>query len=33
VAVVRSYEVWKRQKNGEWKIARWISAPEPSVRP
>lgn len=29
VSVVRSYEVWKRQKNHEWKIARWISAPEP----
>ena len=27
-SVVRSYEVWKRQKDGEWKIARWISAPE-----
>jgi ketosteroid isomerase-like protein len=29
VSVVRSYEVWRRQAKGEWKIARWISAPEP----
>lgn len=28
-AVVRSYEVWKRQSDRSWKIARWISAPEP----
>jgi ketosteroid isomerase-like protein len=33
VTVVRSYEVWKRQNDGQWKIARWISAPEPSGRP
>jgi ketosteroid isomerase-like protein len=33
VTVVRSYEVWKRQKDGPWKIARWISAPEPSAKP
>jgi ketosteroid isomerase-like protein len=33
VAVVRSYEVWRRQKNGAWKIARWISAPDPSAQP
>jgi ketosteroid isomerase-like protein len=33
VSVVRSYEVWKRQKDGQWKIARWISAPEPSAKP
>jgi ketosteroid isomerase-like protein len=33
VSVVRSYEVWKRQKDGQWKIARWISAPEPSDNP
>jgi ketosteroid isomerase-like protein len=33
VAVVRSYEVWKRQNDGQWKIARWISAPEPSPQP
>lgn len=29
VAVVRSFEVWRRQPDGGWKIARWISAPEP----
>jgi ketosteroid isomerase-like protein len=29
VAVVRSFEVWRRQPDGAWKIARWISAPEP----
>jgi ketosteroid isomerase-like protein len=29
VSVVRSYEVWRRQKGNDWKIARWISAPEP----
>jgi ketosteroid isomerase-like protein len=23
-----SYEVWKPQPNGKWKITRWISAPE-----
>jgi ketosteroid isomerase-like protein len=33
VSVVRSYEVWKRQPDGEWRIARWISAPEPSTKP
>ena len=33
VSVVRSYEVWKRQKDGQWKIARWISAPEPAAKP
>jgi ketosteroid isomerase-like protein len=33
VSVVRSYEVWRRQQGGEWKIARWISAPEPAARP
>jgi ketosteroid isomerase-like protein len=31
VSAVRSYEVWKRQKDAQWKIARWISAPEPST--
>jgi ketosteroid isomerase-like protein len=31
-SLVRSYEVWKRQPDGAWKIARWISAPEPSAR-
>jgi ketosteroid isomerase-like protein len=30
VSTVRSYEVWRRQNDGKWKIARWISAPEPS---
>jgi ketosteroid isomerase-like protein len=30
VAVVRSFEVWRRQPEGAWKIARWISAPEPA---
>jgi ketosteroid isomerase-like protein len=29
VDVVRSFEVWRRQTEGHWKIARWISAPEP----
>jgi ketosteroid isomerase-like protein len=29
-AIVRSYEVWKRQADNQSKIARWISAPEPS---
>lgn len=26
---VRSFEVWRRQPDGAWKICRWISAPEP----
>ena len=30
VAVVRSFEVWRRQPDRVWKIARWISAPEPA---
>jgi ketosteroid isomerase-like protein len=29
VDTVRSFEVWRRQPDGVWKIARWISAPEP----
>jgi ketosteroid isomerase-like protein len=29
VSIVRSYEVWRRQPDNHWKIARWISAPEP----
>lgn len=29
VAVVRSFEVWRRQSGDHWKITRWISAPEP----
>jgi ketosteroid isomerase-like protein len=31
VSSVRSFEVWRRQPDGAWKIARWISAPEPSA--
>jgi steroid delta-isomerase len=27
----RSFEVWRRQPGGSWKIARWISAPEPAA--
>jgi ketosteroid isomerase-like protein len=33
VAVVRSFEVWRRQPDRAWKIARWISAPEPPPTP
>jgi ketosteroid isomerase-like protein len=29
---LRSYEVWRRQPDGAWRIARWISAPEPEKR-
>jgi ketosteroid isomerase-like protein len=29
VEKVKSFEVWKRQPDGRWKISRWISAPEP----
>lgn len=29
VEKVRSFEVWRRQPDGRWKISRWISAPEP----
>jgi ketosteroid isomerase-like protein len=29
---LRSYEVWRRQPDGAWRIARWISAPEPARR-
>ena len=32
VAVVRSYEIWQQQPDNHWKIARWISAPEPADR-
>jgi ketosteroid isomerase-like protein len=32
VAVVRGFEVWKLQPDRHWKIARWISAPEPEPR-
>ena len=31
VATVRSFEVWRRQPGGAWKISRWISAPQPSL--
>ena len=27
---IPSFEVWRRQPDGEWKIARWISAPQPA---
>jgi ketosteroid isomerase-like protein/dienelactone hydrolase len=30
--VIRSFEVWRRQADGAWKIARWISAPETTRR-
>jgi len=30
VTIVRGYEVWRRQRDQQWKISRWISAPEPS---
>ena len=33
VDVVRSFEVWRRQPDRSWKIARWISAPEPVAKP
>jgi ketosteroid isomerase-like protein len=26
---IRSFEVWKPQPDGRWKIVRWISSPEP----
>jgi len=26
--VIRGSEMWKRQPDGKWKIARWVSAPE-----
>jgi ketosteroid isomerase-like protein len=29
VEKVKSFEVWRRQPDGTWRIARWISAPEP----
>jgi steroid delta-isomerase len=31
VQVIRSFEVWRRQPDGRWRIARWISAPEPAM--
>jgi ketosteroid isomerase-like protein len=30
---IPSFEVWRRQPGGEWKIARWISAPRPVKNP
>ena len=27
VATFRSFEVWRRQSNAEWKISRWIDGP------
>jgi ketosteroid isomerase-like protein len=32
VALVRGFEVWTLQPDSQWKIARWISAPEPESR-
>jgi len=29
VTKLKSFEVWRRQPDGAWKITRWISAPEP----
>ena len=29
---IKSFEVWQPQANGEWKISRWISVPEPWQR-
>jgi ketosteroid isomerase-like protein len=29
VETIRSFEVWRKQPDGAWRIARWISAPEP----
>jgi|GEM_PF-1070349 len=26
---LKSFELWRRQPDGAWKISRWISAPEP----
>ena len=31
VEKVRSFEVWRRQPDGAWRISRWISAPEPAA--
>ena len=31
VEKVKSFEVWRRQPDGRWKISRWISAPEPKA--
>jgi steroid delta-isomerase len=29
---IPSFEVWRRQPEGDWKIARWISAPRPAKK-
>jgi ketosteroid isomerase-like protein len=29
VTKLKSFEIWRRQPDGVWKITRWISAPEP----
>ena len=29
---IPSFEVWRRQADGDWKIARWISAPRPAKK-
>jgi ketosteroid isomerase-like protein len=29
VRPIKSFEVWKPQPDGKWRITRWISAPEP----
>ena len=26
---IRGFEVWRKQKDGSWKISRWLSAPFP----
>jgi ketosteroid isomerase-like protein len=30
--VIRGSELWRRQPDGSWRIARWVSAPEPWER-
>jgi steroid delta-isomerase len=30
---IPSFEVWRRQPDGDWKIARWISAPQAVKKP
>jgi steroid delta-isomerase len=27
---LRGFEVWRKQRDGSWKISRWISAPDPA---
>jgi ketosteroid isomerase-like protein len=29
ITKLKSFEIWRRQPDGVWKITRWISAPEP----